>query len=157
MSNCVNVYDKMKELGITLPPAPADSSSLKMIRPFGEKLLYVSGMGCNLENETFSGHVLGEVSLEDGVKAARNCALNALAALHGYLGDLNKIQGFVKLLAFVSSDANFYEQHIVVNGASDFIIELFGAEVGKSARSAVGVAALPKNFAVEVEMLVELK
>lgn len=156
--NTVDVYKKIKELGIELPEAPNDSEYLRMIRPMGDKLLYLSGMGPNLiGDEPMAGHIPSRISIEDGEKAARNCALNALSVLHQYTGDLNQIKSFVKILGFVSSDADFIKQHLVMNGASGLLIDVFGEEIGKSARSAVGVSSLPNDFPVEVEMVVELK
>lgn len=160
MNNTLNkpdVYSKLNELNVQLPPAPGDGDFLRMIRPFGANMLYLSGTGSTVANTTpLAGHIPSDISLEEGIQAARNCVLNALSALHAYTGDLNRIKSFVKLLAFVSSEADFCDQHIVVNGASRFLIDVFGEEIGKSARSAVGVSSLPNDFPVEIEMIVEL-
>jgi len=120
-------------------------------------MLYVSGMGSIIKDQNCPlGRIPSDVAVDDGVIAARNCVLNALSALNAYLGDLGKIKQFVKLLTFVSSDPGFFSQAIVANGGSKLLIDVFGEDIGKAARSAVGVAALPNNFPVEIEMLVEI-
>jgi len=103
----------------------------------------------------FTGKVGAEVSVEDGQAAARTCALNALAALKAEVGDLSKIKRIVKAVVFVASAPDFTGQPQVANGASELLGEIFG-EAGKHARSAVGVAALPLNVPVEVELIAEV-
>ncbi|MEY8338071.1 RidA family protein [Lachnospiraceae bacterium 62-35] len=156
--NTKNVYEKMAELHIQLPRPIDDGACLSTIRPFGEKFLYISGIGPMKEEQAPAlGKIPSQVSIEEGIEAARCCALNALASLHAYLGDLEKIKSFVKLIVFVSSERDFTSQHLVADGASRLLMDLFGDEIGKSARSAVGTSSLPLNYPVEVEMFVELK
>ena len=120
-------------------------------------MLYISGMGPSIKGEQdMRGRVPKEVSLENAVLAAKNCALNILAAIEKETGDLNKVKNIIKLLVFVSSEPGFNQQHIVANGASEVFIAVFGDKAGKSARSAVGMAELPLDFPVEIEAMVEL-
>ena len=126
----------MRSLGITLPKAPT---------PVG---LFVE--------HRIEGKVGRDVTLEDARLGARYCMLNTLAVLEEYLGDLNRIQRVVKLLAFVSSDDGFYQQPAVVNGASQLLLDLWG-EQGRHARSAIAVNTLPSNLSVEIEAIFTLK
>ena len=152
-----NVYDKLKEKGITLPPPPPKGGVYTPVQAFGTNLLYCSGCGPNLgDGNTVEGKLGKDVSLEEGQKAAYNCMLNLLSNLHHQLGDLNKIKRFVKVLAFVNSADDFTQQPQVVNGGSNLLVELFGEEVGCPARSAIGTNSLPGNIACEIEMLVEI-
>lgn len=142
---------------IVLPKPATDTDYFQAVRPFGDHFLYVSGMGPIVSNErALEGKIPTEITMEEGIQAAKNAALNALGTLQGYLGDLGRVKRFIKLLVFVASDPKFCEQHIVANGASQILIDLFGEEVGKAARSAIGVTSLPNNYPVEVEMLVEI-
>jgi len=151
-----NVYDKLNEMGITLPAPPPKGGVYTPVMEFGDKLLYCSGCGPDLGNgNTVIGKVGKDLSLEEGQKAAYNCMLNLLANLDAKLGDLNKIKRFVKVLGFVQSADDFYQQPQVVNGGSNLILELFGEERGLPARTAIGVNATPGNIAVEIEVLVE--
>jgi len=155
----MDVYAKMKELGITLPPAPAKGGVYTPAREFGEdsKLIYVSGCGPQEgDKNEYLGKLGRDLTLEQGQQAARNCALNILAVLEAKLGDLNKIKKFVKMTAFVASDPDFYQQPQVANGASQLFVDIFGDD-GAAARSAIANPVLPGNIAVEVEMLLELK
>lgn len=152
-----NVYDKMKEKGITLPAPPPRGGVYTPVKEFGSQFLYCSGCGPKLPNgETVTGKLGRELTLEDGQRAARSCMLNLLANLQDQLGDLNRIKRFVKVLAFVASSDDFYQQPQVVNGGSELLVELFGLEVGCPARSAIGVNVLPGNIACEIEMVVEI-
>ena len=148
------IEKRIMEAGYQLPEPVKHGEFIAAVVPFGEKLLYVSGIG---SDKYGCGRVPGTVSKKDAIKAAEDCALRAISTLKEYVGDLDRIKKFVKILAFVSSDTGFTEQHLVANGASETIIKIFGKEIGHSARSAVGVAELPLDCPVEVEMIVELK
>jgi enamine deaminase RidA (YjgF/YER057c/UK114 family) len=104
----------------------------------------------------FSGHVGGNLSVEEGQQAARICALNALSVVKGAVGNLDRVRRIVKLTGFVASAAGFTDQPKVVDGASTLLAELFG-EKGQHARAAVGVNELPLGSAVEIEMIVEVE
>ena len=153
-----DVYEALKEKGITLPAPPPKGGVYTPVQEFGEKFLYCSGCGPDLGEQ---GNVIGklgkDLSLEEGQKAAYNCMLNLLANLNEKTGDLNRIKRFVKVLAFVNSTDDFGMQPQVVNGGSNLIKEIFGEEAGLPARSAIGVNALPGGIACEIEVLVELK
>ncbi len=103
----------------------------------------------------FRGKVGKDLSLEAGQQAARLCTINALAQLKAALGSLDRIKRFVKVTGFVSCDPTFTDQPKVINGASDFLVQVFG-EKGRHARAAVGVSSLPLDSAVEVEFIVEI-
>ncbi len=155
-----NVYDKLNEMGITLPSPPPKGGVYTPVVDFGEngKLLYCSGCGPALDNgENVVGKVGKDLTLEQGQKAAYNCMLNLLANLHAKTGDLNKIRRFVKVLAFVNSADDFTMQPQVVNGGSNLLKEIFGEEIGVPARTAIAANTLPGGIACEIEMLVELK
>lgn len=154
-----DVYAKMAELGITLPKVVPEPATLSLSRFMTEDLLYVSGTGPNVVGEPeIHGKVPVGVSESEGIAAARAVALNALAVIENEIGDLNKIDCFVKLIAFVAcDDPKFSNQHIVANGTSQLLIDIFGEKAGKAARSAVGVYSLPGDIPVEVEMIVKLK
>ncbi len=151
----MDVYEKMKRLGVVLPPAPAPVGLFLPVCQTGD-LLFVSGQGSFLGDRRIEGQAGRQVSLEDARLGARFCMLNALACLQDYLGDLNRIRRAVKLLAFVSSDNDFCQQPAVVNGASQLLLDLWG-EQGRHARSAIAVNTLPSNLTVEIESIFELK
>ena len=97
------------------------------------------------------GRLGADMSTEEGYQAAQEVALSVLANLKSEIGELSRVTGFVRVFGMVTSTPEFTEQHLVVNGFSDLILKVFGPEVGRHARSAVGVAALPMGFAMEVE------
>lgn len=150
------VSDRLKALSITLPQASAPAANYL---PFtrSENLLFISGQ-LPTENGKMvaTGRLGADVSLEEGQKAARACAINIIAQINAALnGDLDRVKRVLKLSGFVASEPNFTDQHLVINGASDLIADVFG-EAGKHARAAVGMAALPLNAAVEIDAIVEI-
>lgn len=152
----MDIEERLKSLRLELPTPPPLAGLYKPVVQV-EKLLYVSGQGPTIKGVPIMVGKLGEISIEDGQKAAELCALNALSVLRTYLGDLNRLKRVVKLLGFVSSQPDFYEQPLVMNGCSQILSDLFGPERGVAARSAVGVATLPGNIPVEVEFIFELE
>lgn len=152
-----NVYDAMKNRQITLPEPPPKGGIYTPVQEFGNHLLYCSGCGSTLSDGRTVVGKLGELSIEQGQKAAYFCMLNLLANLQDKLGDLNRITRFVKMLAFVNCTADFDRQPQVVNGASQLLESLFGDEIGKPARSAIGTNSLPGNVTCEIELLVEYR
>jgi enamine deaminase RidA (YjgF/YER057c/UK114 family) len=151
-----DVYTKLKELGIELPAAAKPGGVYSPVKAFGATFLYCSGCDGNLEGEELVVGKLGQdLTVEQGQAYSRNCMLKLLANLQRHLGDLNRIKRFVKILAFVQSTDDFHAQPQVVNGASTLLREVFGDEIGLSARSAIGTNALPGNVPVEIELLVE--
>lgn len=148
-----SIYDVLKEKGITLPPAPPKGGLYTPVKEFGEKLIYVSGCGCNIGDEIGCGKLGKDMTVEEGQKWARNAMLNVLSVVDANVG-LDNIKSCVKMLAFVASDPDFYQQPAVANGASELLMEVFG-EV--PSRSAVGMVCLPDNLPIEIEMIFELK
>ena len=154
----MNIYHVLESKGILLPSPPPKGGVYTPVKEFGDNFLYCSGCGPDLGNgNTIIGKLGDSLSIEDGQKAAYNCMLNLLANLHAKIGDLNKIKSFVKLLAFVNSTDSFTEQPLVVNGASNLLIDIFGEEIGCPARSEIGTNSLPGGIACEIELIVELK
>ncbi|MFI6993783.1 RidA family protein [Nonomuraea wenchangensis] len=146
---------KLTELGLTLPEVVKPVAAYVPTVRTGN-LVYTSGQVPVVEGKpAATGKLGGEVTLEQGYEMARICALNALAALKAEVGDLAKIVRIVKVVVFVASVPTFTDQPKVGNGASDLLGEVLG-EAGKHARSAVGVAALPLDVPVEVELIAEV-
>ena len=146
---------RLKSLGIELPAVPTPAANY-VPSVISGKLIFVSGqVSIAADGTKYLGKVGGGVSVEEGQKAARVCAINILANLKGALGDLEKVVRIVKVTGFVNAVADFTEPQLVVNGASDLLTEVLG-ERGKHARSAIGVATLPRGVAVEVEAIAEI-
>jgi enamine deaminase RidA (YjgF/YER057c/UK114 family) len=148
--------EKIKELGITLPGAKSPVGNYVPTVRTGN-LLYVSGVGPapGPDGAIPTGKVGQDLTLEEGYAAARLVGINLLARLKDALGDLEKVERVVKLLSMVNASPDFTQTPAVANGCSDLLVEVFG-ERGRHARSAVGMAALPNNIAVEIEMIVEV-
>ena len=155
-----DVEEKIKRLNIELPtPGEPIANYVPTVR-FSETknsmLVYVSGTGPRKENGDYlTGRLGDDMTIEEGYNAAKLTGINILASLKKEIGDLNKIKRFVKVIGMVNSTADFYQQPAVINGFSDFIVEVFG-DRGKHARSAVGMVSLPSNIAVEIEVVVEV-
>ena len=150
-----NIEKRLNELSIDLPECPAPKAMYVPVVQSGD-LCFVSGQLPSKDGILLKGKVGDSVSESDAVKGAELCIINALAALKSHLGDLDRITRIVKLQAFVSSAAGFDRQHIVANGASELLFNVFG-EKGRHARTAVGVNQLPLDASVEIEMIVEVK
>jgi enamine deaminase RidA (YjgF/YER057c/UK114 family) len=153
------IEEKIRSLGIELPDAPASSGSYVQVVITGN-LIFVSGQipvepGSIPMDVKFKGKVGKDISLEEGQEAARLCTINALAQLKSALGSLDKIRKFIKLSGFVNCEASFRNHPQVINGASDFIVQLFGQK-GRHSRSAIGASSLPLNSAVEIDFIVEI-
>lgn len=141
---------------LSLPEAPAAGGSYCVVKRFGEKLLYVSGCGPNVNGEVWSGLLGQDYTTQQGAQAAENCARNVLAALQAEIGSLTQIKSAVKLLVLVAGTQQYTEQSLVANGATDFLIRSLGDPAGRPARSAIGVCSLPNNIPVEIEGVFEL-
>ncbi|MCW5921329.1 MAG: RidA family protein [Saprospiraceae bacterium] len=141
-------------LGITLPtPSAPVANYVKCVRT--GNLLFLAGAGPMKDGQYITGRLGADLSIEQGYQAARLTAINQLAVLKAELGDLRKVRRVVKVLGMVQCTPDFTNQPEVVNGFSDLMVEVFG-ERGKHARSAVGMSALPRGMAVEVELVVEV-
>lgn len=149
------IEKKLSELGIALPKLSAPIANYVGSVRSGN-LLYVSGQLCLADGKLVAAGKLGSgVSVEDGQKAARACAINLLAQIKAATGDLDKVTRVVRLGGFIASAPSFLDGPKVMNGASDLIVEVFG-DKGRHARTTVGVAVLPLDAAVEVEGLFEV-
>lgn len=153
----IDVNERIKDRGIVLPEAPAPGGIYTPAREFGDKFVCTSGCGPQMGGvSVHAGKVGSDLTLEQGQEAARACMLNVLSVLRRQIGDLNRVRRVVKVLAFVASDDGFYSQPAVVNAASQLLVDIFGEDAGKGARSAIGVNVLPGNIPVEIEVLFEL-
>ena len=147
-------HARLRELGYELPGVAKPLASYVPAVRVGDQV-WTSGQLPLVEGALpFTGKVGAEVTTEQAQEQARIAALNALAAIDAEVG-LDNVARVVKIVGFVASDPAYADQPVVINGASDFIGEVFG-DAGKHARSAVGVAALPKNAPVEIELIVEI-
>lgn len=147
--------ERLAELGLAVPPVAAPVAAYVPAVRSGSHV-HTSGQLPMREGELLrTGKVGGEVSLEEAVECARQCALNALAAVRAEVGELSAVRRVVKVVVFVASTPDFTAQPKVANGVSELLGEVFG-EQGRHARSAVGVSVLPLDAPVEVELLVEV-
>lgn len=150
------IEGRLAAAGVTLPAAAAPAANYVPFVNTGNILLTSGQLPMEAGKLAVTGKLGGGVSLEDGQRAARLCAINILAQAKAALdGDLSRIVRLLKLTVFVSSDPSFTEQHKVGNGASDFMVEILG-DRGRHARSAVGVPTLPLDAAVEIEAQLEI-
>jgi enamine deaminase RidA (YjgF/YER057c/UK114 family) len=150
----MSVYDKLSALGISLPAvAPPAAAFLPFVCT--GKLIFVSGHIAKKDGRPWTGKLGADLTTAQGKEAARDVAIQLMATLHAATGDLNKIARIVKLLVLVNSAPSFTEQHLVANGASELLGEIFG-NIGKHARSAFGVAQIPLGACVEIELIAEL-
>jgi len=151
----MQVEARLKEMGIELPPAVTPVANYVPSVRTGN-LVFLSGHGpFNEDGSLITGKVGSDLTTEQGYEAARRVAIGLLGSLKAEIGDLEKVKRVVKLLGLVNCPADFGDPPKVINGASDLLVEVFGAR-GKHARSAIGTNALPMNIAVEIEMIVEI-
>ena len=151
-----DIEKKLEKIGLTLPNAPKPVAAYIPAKQSG-KLVFTAGQLPMVNGELISKGLLGQdVEVDDANRAARICTLNALAAIKGVIGDLDRIKQIVRVVGYVASVPAFTQQPAVVNGASELLLEIFG-EAGKHARSAVGMAVLPLNASVEIELTVEVE
>ena len=152
----MSIEAKIQELNLELPEAPKPGGIYNPVVQV-EDMLYISGHGpVKTDGSMHKGRVGEEITEEQGVEAARAVGLTMLATLKQYLGDLNRIDRFVKVLGMVDAAPDFKHHPQVINGFSDLMVQIFG-ENGRAARSAVGMGSLPGNISVEVEAIVLLK
>jgi enamine deaminase RidA (YjgF/YER057c/UK114 family) len=153
----MNVEDRLKEMGLALPDAPAPAANYVPFVTVGE-LCFVSGqISVGADGEMIRGKLGAHLGLGEGVEAARRCALALLAQGRAACGgDLGRLVRVVKLTGFVNSSPDFTDQPKVINGASDLLVELLG-EAGRHSRSAVSAGALPFDVAVEIEAIFQIR
>ena len=148
-----NIYDKLKALNITLPPVSTPAAAYLPFVQTGN-LLFLSGHLARMDGKVIVGQLGKNLTTAQGKAAARAIAIDLMGTLEAAVG-LNKVKRIVKLMSLVNSSADFTEHHLVTNGASELLVEVFG-EAGMHARSAFGVAQIPLGACVEIEMVVEI-
>ena len=150
----MSVYDKIKQLGITLPPVSTPAAAYVPFVQTGN-LVFLSGHVAKKDGKAWVGQLGKTIQTEEGKQAARAIAIDLMGTLQAAVGgDLNKVKRIVKVLSLVNSAPDFTEQHLVTNGASELFVEVFG-DKGKHARSAFGVAQIPMGACVEFEVIAE--
>ena len=149
------IEKKLAELGIVLPAAATPAFQYVPVT-MHERLAFVSGQLPRRGESLVTGKVGVDIDLEQAREAARLCILQALACLNQALGTLDRVEKILKVTGFVASAPGFNQQPKVIDAASEMLVELFG-EAGRHARSAIGVAELPRNAAVEIELIVALR
>ena len=151
----MSVYDRLRAMNISLVEIKSPAAAFAPFVRTGN-LLYLSGHIAKRNGQVWSGKLGDAVGTAEGQQAARSIAIELLATLQAAAGDLNKIARIVKLLVLVNSTPGFTEQHLVANGASELLLEVFG-DRGAHARSAFGVAQIPFGSCVEIELIAELR
>ena len=151
------IESRLEHLGISLPAEPVPIANYVPGVRTGN-LVYLSGLGpaSRADGTTPSGKVGRDLTTEEGYEAARLTGINIMARMKGELGDLDRVRRVVKLLGMVNSAPDFNQQPAVVNGCSDLLVEVFG-DRGRHARSAVGMASLPNDIPVEIEVIIEVE
>ena len=151
----MSVYDKLNELNIQLPPVATPAAAYVPFVQSGN-LVFLSGHISRRDGKPWVGKLGQELSTEEGQQAARTTAIDLLGTLHAATGgNLDRVERIVKVLSLVNSAPDYTEHHLVTNGASELIAQVFG-EKGSHARSAFGVAQLPLGVAVEIELIAQL-
>ncbi len=151
----MSIYQKLTQLNITLPNASVPAAAYLMSQQSGN-LVFVSGHIAKQNGKPWVGKLGETMQTEEGRVAARSIAIDLLATLHAHTGDLNRVTRIVKVLSLVNCTSSYTEAHLVTNGASELLVEVFG-EAGKHARSAFGVAQLPLGACVEIELIAEVQ
>ena len=151
----MSIYETLRVLNITLPQiTPPAAAFVPYVRT--GNLIFVSGHIARKEGKPWVGKLGADLDTAQGKEAARGIAIELMGTLHASIGDLNKIARIVKLLVLVNSTPQFTEQHLVANGASELLVQVFG-ERGPHARSAFGIAQIPLGACVEIELIAELQ
>ena len=151
----MSVYDKLNELGITLPAVSTPAAAYVPYVQTG-KLIFISGHIARKDGKPIVGQLGRNLGTEEGKLAARAIAIDLMGTLHAAAGDLNKVRRIVKVMSLVNSTPDFTEQHLVTNGCSELLGQVFGA-AGAHARSAFGVAQIPMGACVEIERIAEVE
>lgn len=150
----MSVYDKLKSLGIEVPPVAVPAAAYVPYAQAG-KLVFLSGHIAKKDGKPWVGQLGKNMDTSEGQQAARAVAIDLLGTLHAAVGDLNQIKRIVKVVSLVNSTGDYTEQHLVTNGCSELLGQVFG-DAGAHARSAFGVAQLPLGACVEIELIAEL-
>ena len=149
-----NVYDRLAELGITLPPVAVPAAAYVPFVRTGN-LVFLSGHIARRDGKPWAGQLGREIDTATGQQAARAVAIDLLGTLHAAVGDLNKVERIVKVMSLVNSTPTYTEQHLVTNGCSELLGAVFG-DKGAHARSAFGVAQIPLGACVEIELIAQV-
>jgi enamine deaminase RidA (YjgF/YER057c/UK114 family) len=152
----MSIYDRLKSLGIELPPVAVPAAAYVPFVQTG-KLVFLSGHIAKKDGKPWVGQLGLTMNTEEGQAAARAVAIDLLGTLHAAVGDLNKVKRIVKVMSLVNSTPTFVEQHLVTNGCSQLLGEVFGPQAGAHARSAFGVAQIPLGSCVEIELIAEVE
>lgn len=150
----MSVYDRLQALNITLPPVAVPAAAYVPFVQTGN-LVFLSGHIAKREGQVWTGQLGKNMQTAEGVQAARAVAVDLLGTLHAAVGDLNQVKRIVKVMSLVNSSPDFTEHHLVTNGCSELIGQIFG-DKGTHARSAFGVAQLPLGACVEIELIAEV-
>ena len=150
----MSIYDTLSALNISLPPVATPAAAYVPFVQTG-RMVFLSGHIAKKDGKVWVGQLGRTMNTSEGQAAARAVAVDLLGTLHAAVGDLNRVTRIVKLMSLVNSTGEFTEQHLVTNGASELIGQVFGSK-GTHARSAFGVAQIPFGACVEIEMVVEL-
>jgi enamine deaminase RidA (YjgF/YER057c/UK114 family) len=150
----MSAEERLRELGIELPP-PFEPAGSYVAARVSRGMLYVSGQGPAGPDGFITGKIGNALTLSQGIDAARLAGLNLLAVMRAELGSLDRVTAIVKLLGMVNCAPGFNDTPRVINGCSDLLVEVFG-ERGRHARSAVGMAELPSDLCVEIELVAEI-
>jgi len=151
----MSIYVKLETLGINLPPIAVPAAAYVPFVQTGN-LVFLSGHIAKKDGKPWVGQLGKNIDTAEGKAAARAIAIDLLGTLHAAVGDLNKVKRIVKVMSLVNSTGDFTEQHLVTNGCSELLGEVFGAAVGAHARSAFGVAQIPMGACVEIELIAEI-
>jgi len=147
----MSVYKRLETLHITLPPVATPAAAYVPYVKTGH-LVFLSGHISKKDGQVWAGQLGKNIQIEEGKLAARAVAIDLLGTLHAAVGDLNQVKRIVKVMSLVNSTADFTEQHLVTNGCSELLGQVFG-DAGIHARSAFGVAQLPMGACVEIELI----
>jgi enamine deaminase RidA (YjgF/YER057c/UK114 family) len=152
----MSVHARLQTLGITLPPVAVPAAAYVPFVRSGQ-LLFVSGHIARKDGKPWVGQLGAGIDTAEGKAAARAIGIDLLGTLQAAVGDLDTIARIVKVMSLVNSTPTFTEQHLVTNGCSELLVEVFGPEVGAHARSAFGVAQIPLGACVEIELIAEIR
>ncbi|HZF78846.1 MAG TPA: RidA family protein [Rubrivivax sp.] len=152
----MSIYDRLQSLNITLPSVAVPAAAYVPFVRTGN-LVFLSGHIARRDGKPWVGQLGRDVDTATGSQAARAVAIDLMGTLHAAVGDLNQVVRIVKVMSLVNSTADFTEQHLVTNGCSQLLAEVFGPQAGAHARSAFGVAQLPMGACVEIELIAEIR
>jgi len=150
----MSVYERLKSLGIALPPVSVPAAAYVPFVRSGN-LVFLSGHIAKRDGKAWVGQLGRDTDTATGKQAARAVAIDLLGTLHAAVGDLNRVERIVKVMSLVNSTPDFTEQHLVTNGCSELLAEVFG-DRGAHARSAFGVAQIPLGACVEIELIAQI-